>query len=229
MRMTVVITGAGRGIGRRLVELYLDAGDQVVAGVRDPAAVRELQQGSGGGDLEVCALDVRDGGSVQRLADALGGRRVDLLINNAGVMGGDRQSLDDMDYDAWRDALEVNTLAPFRVTTALLPNLARAPQPKIITLTSQMGSLSRNSPGAFAYRSSKAAANKVMQVLALDLKARGMIVCPMHPGWVRTDMGGPNAAISVEDSARGLVEVIERLGMAESGRFWTWDGAEHPW
>ncbi|MCA6223827.1 MAG: SDR family NAD(P)-dependent oxidoreductase, partial [Phenylobacterium sp.] len=83
MRKTVVITGAGRGIGRRLVELYLDAGDQVVAGVRDPAAVRELQHGSGDGDLEVCALDVRDGGAVQRLADALGGRRVDLLINNA--------------------------------------------------------------------------------------------------------------------------------------------------
>ena len=229
MRKTVVITGAGRGIGRRLVELYLKAGDQVVAGVRDPAAARELQQGSGGGDLEVCALDVRDGDSVRRLADALGVRPVDILINNAGVMGGDRQSLDDMDYDAWRDALEVNTLSPFRVTTALLPNLARSPQPKIITLTSQMGSLSRNSPGAFAYRSSKAAANKVMQVMALELKARGMIVCPMHPGWVRTDMGGPAAAISVEESARGLLEVIDRLGLEDSGRFWTWDGVEHPW
>jgi NAD(P)-dependent dehydrogenase (short-subunit alcohol dehydrogenase family) len=229
MRKTVVVTGAGRGIGRRLVELYLTAGDQVVAGVRDPAAARELQQGSGGGDLEVCALDVRDGGSVRRLADALGVRPVDILINNAGVMGGDRQSLDDMDYDAWRDALEVNTLSPFRVTTALLPNLARSPQPKIITLTSQMGALSRNSPGAFAYRSSKAAANKVMQVMALELKARGMIVCPMHPGWVRTDMGGPTAAISVEESARGLLEVIDRLGLEDSGRFWTWDGVEHPW
>jgi NAD(P)-dependent dehydrogenase (short-subunit alcohol dehydrogenase family) len=229
MRKTVVITGAGRGIGRRLVELYLEAGDQVVAGVRDPAAARELQQGSSGGDLEVCALDVRDGGSVRRLADALGVRPVDILINNAGVMGGDRQSLDDMDYDAWRDALEVNTLSPFRVTTALLPNLARSPQPKIITLTSQMGSLSRNSPGAFAYRSSKAAANQVMQVMALELKARGMIVCPMHPGWVRTDMGGPAAAISVEESALGLLEVIDRLGLEDSGRFWTWDGVEHPW
>lgn len=229
MRKTVVITGAGRGIGRRLVELYLKAGDQVVAGVRDPAAARELQQGSDGRDLEVCALDVRDGGSVRRLADALGVRPVDILINNAGVMGGDRQSLDDMDYDAWRDALEVNTLSPFRVTTALLPNLARSPQPKIITLTSQMGSLSRNSPGAFAYRSSKAAANKVMQVMALELKARGMIVCPMHPGWVRTDMGGPAAAISVEESALGLLEVIDRLGLEDSGRFWTWDGVEHPW
>ncbi len=229
MRKTVVITGAGRGIGRRLVELYLTAGDQVVAGVRDPAAARELQQGSGGGDLEVCALDVRDGGSVRHLADALGVRPVDILINNAGVIGGDRQSLDDMDYDAWRDALEVNTLSPFRVTTALLPNLARSPQPKIITLTSQMGSLSRNSPGAFAYRSSKAAANKVMQVMALELKARGMIVCPMHPGWVRTDMGGPTAAISVEESAQGLLEVIDRLGLEDSGRFWTWDGVEHPW
>ena len=229
MRKTVVVTGAGRGIGRRLVELYLEAGDQVVAGVRDPAAARELQQGSSGGDLEVCALDVRDGGSVRRLADALGVRPVDILINNAGVMGGDRQSLDNMDYDAWRDALEVNTLSPFRVTTALLPNLARSPQPKIITLTSQMGSLSRNSPGAFAYRSSKAAANKVMQVMALELKARGMIVCPMHPGWVRTDMGGPTAAISVEESARGLLEVIDRLGLEDSGRFCTWDGVEHPW
>jgi NAD(P)-dependent dehydrogenase (short-subunit alcohol dehydrogenase family) len=229
MAKTIVITGAGRGIGRQLVLNALSSGNRVVAGVRDPAAAKALEDMGLPDALEVAELDVTDATSVRRMADSLGERPVDILINNAGVMGGDRQSLDDMDYDAWRDALEVNTLSPFRVTTALLPNLARSPQPKIITLTSQMGALSRNSPGVFAYRSSKAAANKVMQVMALELKARGMIVCPMHPGWVRTDMGGPAAAISVEESARGLLEVIDRLGLEDSGRFWTWEGVEHPW
>jgi len=144
-------------------------------------------------------------------------------------LGGDHQSLLDMDYEAWRKALEVNTIAPFRLATSLLPNLERSSCPKIVTLTSQMGSLNRRSIGSYAYRSSKAAANKVMQVMAVELESRGIIVCPIHPGWVRTDMGGPQADISVEDSAQGIFQVVDRLDISKSGRFWKWDGTEHPW
>jgi len=128
------------------------------------------------------------------------------------VYGGDRQDLGDMDYEAWRAAIEVNTIAPFRMVSAFRENLARASRPRVITISSQMGALNRKSKGAHAYRSSKAAVNKLMQVLALDLKDDGIIVCPVHPGYVRTDF-----------------TLTESLSMQQSGRFWTWQGDEHPW
>jgi NAD(P)-dependent dehydrogenase (short-subunit alcohol dehydrogenase family) len=134
-----------------------------------------------------------------------------------------------MDYAEWLRTLEVNALAPFRLATALLPNLRLARRPRVVALSSQMGSLHRQSVGAFAYRSSKAALNKVMQVLALELSADGIVVCPVHPGWVRTDMGGASADISAPESAAGLAQLIDALTPAQSGRFWTWDGREHPW
>ncbi|MCL4165957.1 UNVERIFIED_CONTAM: hypothetical protein GTU68_005780, partial [Idotea baltica] len=115
-------------------------------------------------------------------------------------MGGERQSLDDMDYTAWAEAFAINTMAPFRVTTTLLENLRQSKNPRVITLSSQMGSLSRKSKGSHAYRSSKAAVNKVMQVMSMELEADRIVVCPVHPGWVRTDMGGSKADISVEES-----------------------------
>jgi NAD(P)-dependent dehydrogenase (short-subunit alcohol dehydrogenase family) len=198
----------------------------VVVGLRDPEADHGLHSVRG---VRVAQLDVVDPKSVDAFRDGLRNRPVDVLINNAGVIGGERQSLRDMDYDSWRHALEVNTLAPFRVTTALLPNLEQAERAKVVTLTSQMGSLHGNSIGHFAYRSSKAAANKVMQVMAWELRDRGIVVCPVHPGWVRTEMGGPQAEVSVHDSVLGLIALIERLELGDSGRFWTWQGQEHPW
>jgi len=129
-----------------------------------------------------------------------------------------------MDYAGWLEAFKVNTLGPYRVSTALVAHLSRSSNPRIVTLSSQMGSLSRQSTGSYGYRSSKAAVNKVMQVLALELRDKGIIVCPVHPGWVRTEMGGGEADISVEESAQGLVSLIDRLTMEHSGRFWTWSG-----
>ena len=226
MPRTIVITGASRGIGQELARAYARAGDAVIAGMRKLNSAHALQSTDG---VQAAQIDVADAASVEAFRRDLADRPVDILINNAGVAGGERQSLRDMDYDAWREALEVNTLAPFRLTTALLPNLEKAQRAKVITLTSQMGSLHRNSVGHFAYRSSKAAANKVMQVMAWELRDRGIIVCPMHPGWVRTDMGGPEADVSVEESVKGLMATIDRLEIADSGRFWTWEGNEHPW
>lgn len=175
------------------------------------------------------ALDVRDGDAVDRLGGLLSGETVDVLVNNAGVMGGSRQSVADMDYGGWRDAFEVNTIAPFRVTIALRAHLQRLARPRVVTISSQMGSLARVTSGSYAYRSSKAAVNKVMQGLSLDLAGDGIIVCCVHPGWVRTDMGGAAAELSVAQSAGGLFTLIDRLTPADSGRFFTWDGSEHPW
>ena len=170
--------------------------------------------------LSAVSLDVRHEGSVAELVEELGATPIDVLVKNAGVWGGVHQDLERMDYAGWLEAFKVNTLGPYRVSTALVAHLSRSSNPRIVTLSSQMGSLSRQSTGSYAYRSSKAAVNKVMQVLALELRDKGIIVCPVHPGWVRTEMGGGEADISVEESAQGLVSLIDRLTMEHSGRFW---------
>lgn len=227
---TVLITGANRGIGFELTRQYLDAGAKVIAACRDPHKADALQQlTSQARRLRVEQLDVTKQDSVDALASKLDDTPLDVVINNAGIMGGNQQSLDTMDYRAWADTFSVNTIAPFRVSTAFLPNLKMADRPRIITISSQMGSLNRQSTGAYIYRSSKAAVNKVMQVMALELKNDGIIVCPVHPGWVRTDMGGPTADISPQESAKGLFDLISELTIKDTGKFFNWNGEEHAW
>jgi NAD(P)-dependent dehydrogenase (short-subunit alcohol dehydrogenase family) len=227
---TVVITGANRGIGLELARHFLAAGKRVIAGCRNPATAVELTMLTKSAELDVFALDVADDNSVAEFCSHIGTDVVDVLINNAGVMGGDKQGINYMDYAAWLHTFNVNTLGPFRLATALLANLKRATRPRIITLSSQMGAFGLPmGTGSYAYRSSKSAVSKVMQVLALELKGDGIIVCPVHPGWVRTDMGGAHAEIPAPESAAGLARLIEKLTLAESGRFWTWEGKEHPW
>jgi NAD(P)-dependent dehydrogenase (short-subunit alcohol dehydrogenase family) len=125
--------------------------------------------------------------------------------------------------------LAVNTIAPLRVARAFLPHLKRSERPRIMTVSSQMGALSGSAQGSLAYRTSKAAVNKAMQGLAVDLRPQGVTVVVVHPGWVRTDMGGGGASLSPAESANGLLALLDRLGMAETGRFFRWDGTEHPW
>jgi NAD(P)-dependent dehydrogenase (short-subunit alcohol dehydrogenase family) len=226
---TICITGANRGIGLALAERFAQAGHRVVGTCRpgsDAHALREAVGPSGGA---VCPLDVTEPDAPERLAEAFEDRPLDLLIHNAGVFGGARQGLHDLDVPAWREAFEVNAIAPFRLTAALLPALRRSSRPRVVALSSQMAALSRKSTGNHAYRSSKAALNKVMQVLAEELRDDGIVVCPVHPGWVRTDMGGPSAELGVEECARGLFELASMLTLEHSGRFWTWDGREHAW
>ena len=223
---TILITGANRGIGLELARQFASDNDKVLACCRNPQEASDLKALEG---IEVFQLDVTDGASVKALKADLGDTPIDILINNAGIMGGEHQSLTDMDYDSWAQAFLVNTISPFRVSISLLGNLRLSSNPKLVTITSQMGMLSRRSTGSYAYRSSKAAANKVFQVMAAELEVDGIIVCPVHPGWVRTDMGGPAASIGVEESAAGLVKVIAGLTIEESGRFFQYDGEELPW
>jgi len=230
-RSTVVVTGANRGIGLALCRQLLARGDiHLVAACRRPEAAAELRRlGDDHGDrLEIVALDVTDGASVAALAETLAGRSVDVLVNNAGIKG-PFETLDDLDFEEWLQEFAVNTLAPVRVARALRASLRAAAVPRIVTITSQMGSLARQAPGHYAYRTSKAAANKAMQLLALDLEDDGIAVVAMHPGWVRTDMGGARGEISVEESAAGIIRVIDALTLADSGRFLTWQGRDHPW
>jgi NAD(P)-dependent dehydrogenase (short-subunit alcohol dehydrogenase family) len=229
---TVLITGANRGIGLELTRQYLQKQTRVFAACRTPEreqSLSELKQSSSE-TLRICPLEVTDEHSVKSLADALRDETIDVLINNAGISGGDRQDIQHMDYAMWAQTLAVNTMAPFRITVALLDNLRRSRKPRVITLSSQLGSMLRaTSTGNYAYRSSKAAVNKVMQGLAVDLRSENIIVCPVHPGWVQTDMGGAKADLTVQESASGLIQLIDRLKPSDSGHFLKWNGEEHPW
>lgn len=202
----------------------------MVATYRDEAGRERLQAlATGSGSLSLCPLDVRDASSIERFAHSLNGLVVDVLVNNAGVMGPEQRGLEGVDYEAWASVLAVNVLGPLHVTTALLPSLRKSKSPRVIALSSIMGCLHRKSSGYYAYRSSKAALNKVMQLLAHDLAQEQIVACPVNPGWVRTEMGGADAPLSVQECARGLTALIDRLSMEHSGRFWQWDGSELAW
>jgi NAD(P)-dependent dehydrogenase (short-subunit alcohol dehydrogenase family) len=225
---TFLITGANRGIGYAMVEALIRRGDRVIATVRDPFKLPELLRTAPREQMVVIGMDVRDERAVARAASSLG-EPVDVLINNAGIMGPDRADTLDVDLAAFAEVLAVNTIAPLRVARAFLPQLKQSASPRIMTISSQMGALSGSSTGAVAYRTSKAAVNKAMQCLATDLKPQGVAVCVVHPGWVQTEMGGASADITPEESAAGLLGVVDRLTMAETGQFFRWNGTIHPW
>jgi NAD(P)-dependent dehydrogenase (short-subunit alcohol dehydrogenase family) len=228
---TVLITGASRGIGLELARQYADAGDRVFATCRSPDGADKLSMlaQNSGGRVTIHALDVADGGSLTACAQTVGDAPIDVLINNAGILGGKAQTLEAMDFDAWIDAFRIMTIGPFRVVQTFLPNLLAAAAPKVMTVTSQLAASTWPLGGSYAYSSAKAGVNKVMQTLALDLKGRKVTVAMIHPGWVRTDMGGPSAEISPEESVAGIREVIAGLGLENSGRFYKWNGDIHPW
>jgi NAD(P)-dependent dehydrogenase (short-subunit alcohol dehydrogenase family) len=221
---TIFITGGARGIGLALAQRYAEAGDRVLLGVRDTEAARRHAPFA-----EAVPLDVVEPESIDALPARLHGRAIDLLVNNAGVIGPDHQSTLDMDFAGFADTLAVNTLGPLRVIQALLPNLRAASNARVAVISSRMGALSSSASGYVAYRASKAAVNKVFQCLAADLAGEGIAVAVVHPGWVRTDMGGAGADVAPEDSAAGIHAVLERLTLATTGRFWNYDGSETEW
>ena len=170
-----------------------------------------------------------DGLAVAGLGRELADETIDLLINNAGIYG-PRTGFGETDYDDWRDVLAVNTLAPLRLVERLVGPVARSERGLVVNVSSVMGSIGENtSGGAYIYRSSKAALNMVTKGLAVDLASRGITVVSVHPGWVRTDMGGAEAAVSVEESVDGLRRVIDGLGFEDSGRFFSYDGRRIAW
>lgn len=229
---TVLVTGANRGLGLEFARQYAADGWTVYAACRSPGEAKELQKlaASSGGRVEVIAIDVTDTASVRAAATGLAGIPIDLLINNAGVGSPKGQKLGTLDYTAWQRVLDTNTLGPMRVTEAFLGNIEKGGQKKIITITSKMGSLDDNgSGGSYAYRSSKAAVNMVVKSLSIDLANRGITCMVVHPGWVRTDMGGPSGLISPQESIAGIRKVIAGLTPADAGEFLNYDGKQIPW
>ena len=217
---TVLITGASRGIGRELADQYADDGWEVIRTCRDPA---------GAGMIDAIKLDVTDPEDVCDLAMHLKDRPIDVLINNAGVIGQRDSAIGRIDYALWEDVFRVNTLAPIRVAEAVAENVAASDGKTMVFVSSVMGSIASNDGGYYLYRSTKAALNAAMVSLSLELAPRGVICVSMHPGWVRTDMGGPTAAVAVPDSASGIRRVVRGLSSTDNGRFYDYTGEEIPW
>jgi NAD(P)-dependent dehydrogenase (short-subunit alcohol dehydrogenase family) len=220
-----LITGGGRGIGAQLARLAVAAGHEVFVTVRAGDAPA--------GAKPITGVDLGHPATVARIAAELGERPLDVLINNAGVIGPERQSSLDMDFDGFARTLEINTLGPLRVAQSVLPNLRAAARhdgiARVLTITSQMGRMSLMKSDRLAYRASKAAVNKVMQGLATDLAPENIAVLLIHPGWVRTDMGGAAADVDPADSAAGILRLVETLTLASTGTFVDYRGQTLDW
>ncbi|MBT8153117.1 SDR family oxidoreductase [Epibacterium ulvae] len=213
--MHVVVTGASRGIGKALTRQLRDEGHAVSATSRDHSADTQL--------------DVTDPGQQARFAARLKGQPIDLLICNAGVYLDKNMALGDFSAEVWTKTMATNVTGVFLTVQALLPNLHLSEMPKIAILSSQMGSHSRAPGGSYAYRASKAAVTSIGRNLATDLKPHGIAVGIYHPGWVRTDMGGPDGEVSVLESVSGLIREFEDLSVETTGCFHAWDGRIMPY
>ena len=228
----VLITGASRGLGFELAKQYAVEGWRVIACCRKPEdaiALKKLAP-SARDMVSVVAMDVADNDTVRNAVLTLKDVVVDILINSAGIAGVPQQSTGQIDYASWARVLDVNTMGPLRVLEAFTDNLARSERRLVVTITSGMGSLADNtSGGSIAYRSSKAAVNMVMRSAAIDLAPRGITCVLINPGWVKTDMGGPDATLSPQQSVSAMRRLIETLGPNDSGKFYNYDGREYPW
>jgi NAD(P)-dependent dehydrogenase (short-subunit alcohol dehydrogenase family) len=228
--MRTLVTGANRGIGLGLARQLLSRGDTVDATVRDPDAAAQLRALAPATRLRIHTCDVGDAKSVEALGRALGDAALDAVINNAGVWGGEHQSLADLDVEEALRTYEVNALGPLRVVRAVLPHLRRGTGKKILNMTSGMGSIDDNtSGGRYGYRMAKAALNMATRSLAVDLRGDQIACAVINPGWVQTDMGGERATTSVDDSVRGILAQLDKLSMANSGSFLNWKGGTYAW
>ena len=221
--MNVVITGASRGIGLELTRQALDKGDQVLAAARDPKSSKGLTEleKKYSGKLKLLAVDVSSDGAAEQIAEATG-PSVDVLINNAGIYLKNDSAQD------FAKSFQVNSVAPLFVTKALLPKLRKFAAPRVVQITSLMGSIDDNgSGGSYAYRASKAALNMLNKCLAIENPWLTTIV--MHPGWVKTDMGGSAAPTETEASVAGIWRVTRELKNSDSGKFFDFRGKNLPW
>jgi NAD(P)-dependent dehydrogenase (short-subunit alcohol dehydrogenase family) len=229
---TVLVTGANRGLGLEFCRQYAESGWQVIAACRDQQTANALQDlAAKHTNLAIETLGVADFAQIDALAAKLADQAIDVLLNNAGVYGDQAgHGFGDLDYAAWQQTLTINTVAPVKMAEAFLPHLLRGSGKLIATVSSLMGSMADNtSGGSLLYRSSKAGINAAMHSLAIDLQPRCVGVLILHPGWVRTDMGGPNGLIDVEESISGMRRCIADFKLSQSGSFIRYDGNSAPW
>jgi len=224
-----VVTGASRGIGLELVTQLLRAQEKVTVIARGLATNETLQRlkSDFSTQLHLLQADVTVDDEIERVATALGGQSVDVLVNNAGVLRESAAPLSEINIQLVTEQLLVNAVAPLRVTRALLPMLLKAERPIVANITSKMGSIADASKGAYGYRMSKAALNMFTKCLAAEL-SHG-ISLSLHPGWVKTEMGGSEAPVEIPESVSGLLNVIRSAQPEQTGKFFDFRGNTIPW
>ena len=226
---TILITGANRGLGLKFTELYTQRKCNVLATCRSPQNADRLLKLAEHNDLiTIHPLDVGINEEIENLALKIKDVPIDILINNAGIWRS--SSLGSANKQAWLESFAINSIAPYEVIQALLPNIKMGVLKKVVSITSKMGSIDDNtSGGSYIYRSSKSALNMIMRSLENDLRAYDITTLTLHPGWVQTDMGGMNALINDEQSVSGMMEVIDALNIKNSGRFIDYAGKHINW
>ena len=228
----VLITGSNRGLGLEWSRQYAKAGWRVFATCRFPEHAEALQQLElDNSALTRHCLDVTDSDQIDALARELADNSIDLLINNAGVYFEKYISPDKTtDYEAWAHTFRVNSMGALRVSRAFLDHLQRGQKRLIVAISSHMGSIAEiDNPGSYYYRSSKAALNAAMEGFSLELRPLQIGVLLLHPGWVRTRMGGPNGLLSPQESVERMRAIVDTFTLADTGRFVRYDGSEVPW
>ena len=231
MTEAILITGSNRGIGLELAHQYAAQGWQVLACCREPDQATALNRlAEQFPDITLHALDIVQQDQVQKLAADLRGRPIDILFNNAGIYGPYDAVFGNTDETRWIECLHVNVIAQMKMMEAFLAHVAESKHKLIAAMSSKMGSMADNgSGGSYIYRSSKAALNAVMKSAAIDLAPRGVKVAILHPGWVQTDMGGPNAEITAAESVGRMREILGTVTAENSGTFFDIDGSTIPW
>lgn len=227
---TILITGVNRGIGLQAFQHYADLGWQVIGTCRDPGSAAEARAIAESDNVSLHALEVTDTTAVEALARQLAGTTIDVLLLNAGMMGKASMKLGELDAADFLRVMEVNVVALAMCVQAFSSHVAASERGVIVGMGSFLGSMACNTDGGgYSYRASKAGVHAIMRSVSFDLKDQGVLAIAMHPGWVQTEMGGPNATISTEESVRGMAKVIENLGPEDSGRLLTYSGEELPW
>ena len=222
---SVFVTGASRGLGLEFVRQYAASGWNVTAACRNPSNASELAELG----VETVTLDLSDGTSILRAAETLAGRGFDVLLSNAGIYG-EGQQFGHIAEDEWERVFYVNAIAPLKLAEAFLPHVMAGQKKLMVFLTSRMGSIADNSSGgSYIYRSSKAALNAAVKSLSIDLAPRGITTLLLHPGWVRTDMGGPNATLTPARSIEGMRRLIDQAEHGQKLKFLDYTGQDLPW
>lgn len=237
--MKVLITGGSRGIGLEFVRQLAMREDKIFVGVRNPDKSPNLAslQKKYKNLIHVFPLDVSSKESILEAFDRISRQTssLDLLINNAGIISGtDKKGLHtvplgELHTEDLVKVFKVNSIAPILITERFLPLLERGSSPKVINVTSRLGSITLSNGGYLSYRASKAALNMFTKSIAPELRSKGIIAVVIHPGWVRTEMGGPGAPLTPEESVSGMLSVIDRLSVKDAGKFLDYQGNELPW
>ncbi len=228
----IMIVGATRGIGLELTKQYAEEGNSVIACARDTGSASLLDElASGSDNITIEQLDVANPSSIEEASNKIGDRAIDTVIIVAGAVGGmpENQSIDNIDIEEWHRTLDTNTIGPLLVAKAFKDNLVSSGDGNLMILSSQLGASTWPMGGMYIYSTTKAAVGKAGKILSLDWAEEPIIVLIMHPGWVQTDMGGPTAEITAEESASGIRNVINGLTKEDSGNFYKWNGEIHPW